>query len=201
MVKLIVISCSLFLVLLSSSGSFFSENYIQQSQSPCTVTTSDVLGPYYRPEAPIRNNIRRDVDVNNLIEINGVVKLNDCKTKLKGVTIEFWQANSNGYYDNDSKSFYYRAKLKTDSKGAYSLKTILPGRVMVDGKFLPAHINFRVTSASTEELVSQLYFEGDPYLNPTVIQSQKAFDRVIQLEEAKGGEKRGNFNIVLKKKE
>ena len=119
---------------------------------------------------------------------------------LKDVTIEFWQANSTGSYDNDSEEFFYRAKLKTDSKGAYSLKTILPGRVMIDGKYLPAHINFRVTSDFTEELVSQLYFKGDPYLDPVVIQSQKAFERIIQLEETKTREKKGTFNIILKKK-
>ena len=183
-------------MLFSLSSNYLVERNKQQDKSSCTVTTPDVLGPYYRPDAPIRANIRRDVDVNNLIEIKGVVKLNDCKTLLKDVTIEFWQAN----YDNDSEEFFYRAKLKTDSKGAYSLKTILPGRVMIDGKYLPAHINFRVTSDFTEELVSQLYFKGDPYLDPVVIQSQKAFERIIQLEETKTREKKGTFNIILKKK-
>lgn len=198
--KLVIISFFLFFLLLSATGDVDFQSKRKQESSACKVTTSDVLGPYYRPDAPVRNNIRRVVDVNHLIEISGTVKLNDCRTPLKNIYIEFWHANSNGHYDNDSKEFYYRAKVKTDNNGNYSLKTILPGRYMTDGKFLPAHINFRIKTDLTKELVSQIYFEGDPYLNPQTVFDQKMSDRIVSLKNSKQDIKKGLFDIVLEKR-
>lgn len=133
------------------------------NKSSCA-TTNDILGPFYRPNAPLRNNLENDQTGGTAITIKGIVYGTDCKTPIKNALVEIWHANSKGDYDNDSDKYKNRARWKTDKKGAYSFKTILPGKYLNGRLYRPAHVHFKVSGSNQKTLVSQLYFAGDPHI-------------------------------------
>ena len=68
-------------------------------------TTKDILGPFYRPEAPIRNDLTDEAQEGELINVKGRVFGDDCTTPLKDCLVEIWHADTEGDYDNDSEQF------------------------------------------------------------------------------------------------
>ena len=152
-------------------------------------TTNDILGPFYRPEVPVRNDLTSKDLRGTVIELKGRVFGSDCETPLENAMVEIWHCNTDGEYDNDSKGFHQRGKWYSDKNGNYSFKTILPGKYLNGGKFRPAHIHFRVTAKGNQELISQIYFEGDPHITDDPwATKKKAVHRIlpISLEDTKG---------------
>jgi len=90
---------------------------------------------------------------------------------LVGARVEVWQANAVGRYahpddanpaplDPDFEGF---GAVMTDAEGRYRFKTIKPAAYPTGpNSFRPAHIHFQV-QGPRERLVTQMYFEGDPY--------------------------------------
>lgn len=162
----------------------------------CT-TTDDILGPFYRAGAPIRNDITTSAFKEEKISIKGVVYQGDCKTPLEGALVEFWQADPNGEYDNETEDFLFRGRLIADENGQYEFKTFSPGRYLNGSTYRPKHIHFRVRGADHKELISQIYFKGDPYIDKDPWASDpKAELRVLPLENENGIETIV-FNIFL----
>lgn len=152
-------------------------------------TTNDILGPFYRPDAPTRQNLLYDTETGSAVEINGMVCGPDCTTPIENALVEIWHCNTDGAYDNESNDFHHRAKWFTNKKGNYSFKTILPGKYLNGGQYRPAHVHFRVTAPGHKELVSQLYFQGDPHIAIDPWASQKkAAHRIlpIALQDTRG---------------
>jgi catechol 1,2-dioxygenase len=85
--------------------------------------------------------------------------------------LDIWQANAAGHYDMSHPDypleegvFVYRARVMTDENGYYEFETVFPGRYAVGpDAYRPAHIHYWVRHAGYRELITQLYFEGDPY--------------------------------------
>src|SRR5262245_52016241 len=65
-------------------------------------TTTDILGPYYRPGAPFRSNINPPDFEGRSLHLSGTIYRNDGLTPNKDCFIEIWQCNSGGEYDNVS---------------------------------------------------------------------------------------------------
>lgn len=152
-------------------------------------TTNDILGPFYRPEVPVRKDLTSKDLKGTVIELKGQVFGSDCVTPLSNAKVEIWHCNTEGDYDNDSEGFHQRGKWYSDKEGHYSFKTILPGKYLNGGKFRPAHIHFRVTAKGSQELISQIYFHGDPHItNDPWASKKKAVHRIlpISLEDTKG---------------
>jgi len=145
-------------------------------------TSNDILGPFYRPKAPLVQDLTFEGLEGNRILIKGVVRSDDCETPLKDAVVEIWHCDTEGNYDNDSDAFWHRARQKTDKEGNYSFLTILPGKYLNGKQFRPSHIHFRVTAKGHQELISQIYFEGDPHIEDDPWASQsKAVHRVLPL--------------------
>src|SRR3974377_2108585 len=92
---------------------------------------------------------------------------------VRNAKVEIWQANAYGRYAHPSDTnpapldpnFKGAALLTTDSEGRYRFKTIKPAAYPAGpNKFRPAHIHFQVTGRQ-DRLVTQMYFENDPYNN------------------------------------
>lgn len=152
-------------------------------------TTNDILGPFYRPDVPVRNDLTKRDLKGTVVELKGKVFGSDCITPLENAMVEIWHCNTEGDYDNDSNHFHQRGKWMTDKEGNYSFKTILPGKYLNGSKFRPAHIHFRVTAKGSQELISQIYFQGDPHIaNDPWASKKKAQRRIlpISLEDTKG---------------
>lgn len=163
----------------------------------CDETTNDILGPFYRENAPKRNNIRLESDTKNLLIVKGKLLANDCSTPLINQEIDFWQANHDGSYDNESSDYLYRAKVVTDNNGNYQLKTIIPGRYLNGNQFRPSHIHIRIKTED-KELISQIYFKEDPYIDKDPWASQnKAQNRILPLKSIGLNEQQVELDIIV----
>jgi catechol 1,2-dioxygenase len=91
-----------------------------------TITTTDILGPFYRPHAPFRTNMNPTDFSGELLHLSGTVVKKDGKTPMSDCLIGVWQCNSNGDYDNISDEYIYRGSQKTSKAGAYHFITAIP---------------------------------------------------------------------------
>jgi len=73
-----------------------------------TTTTTDILGPYYRPGAPMRNNLIPPDAKGDILHLNGTIFQSDSRTPLSDVLVEAWQCNPQQHYDNASDDFLFR---------------------------------------------------------------------------------------------
>jgi catechol 1,2-dioxygenase len=160
-------------------------------------TTSDILGPFYRPKAPIRSDMMFRGIKGEPITIKGIAYGSDCITPLKNCMVEVWHASSEGEYDNNSKEYRHRARFVTGEDGKYEFRTIIPGKYLNGEVFRPKHYHFRITAEGYKELVSQIYFQGDPYIDTDPWASApKAKLRILDtIEENK--ERAVVFNIYM----
>jgi protocatechuate 3,4-dioxygenase beta subunit len=133
----------------------------------CVATSSDALGPYWEPGAPVR--VTRIADPNERgvkLAVEGKVLAPDCLTPLADYTLDVWQADADGnYYQGTDTNYRLRGKIKTDALGRYRFESVLPGRYGDSSGIRPAHIHVSFLSPGDNViLTTQLYFAGDPYL-------------------------------------
>jgi catechol 1,2-dioxygenase len=153
----------------------------------CEPTTDDILGPFYRANAPFRTDLTVPGDPGTPIVIRGMVRSEDCSTPLTTAVVDIWQANDAGQYDNTSPEFRYRGRIETGADGLYAMTTILPGKYLNGAQYRPRHIHFRVTAPGHQELITQLYFQGDTSIpaDPWASQPDAAL-RIVPLVEENG---------------
>lgn len=165
-------------------------------------TTTDILGPFYRPNAPVRSNMRITGEKGQNIVLSGTVKHKDCKTPLKGACVELWHCSNEGVYDNESPEFKYRARTYCDEKGNYSFETIYPVPYEVgDGNTRPAHFHMLISAAGYQTLITQLYFKGDKYVEKDPAASLPAAkSRILDIKKSNNGDQHVLFNITMMEK-
>ena len=164
-------------------------------------TTTDILGPFYRPNAPVRSNMRIKNDTGLLMELSGQVKHKDCKTGLKNACVELWHCDAKGVYDNESPDFNYRAKTYCDDKGNYRFKTILPVPYDVGGGTVrPAHFHMLISAPGYQTLITQLYFTGDKNISTDPAAASPAAKRRILDIKDDSGVKLVLFNVTMMEK-
>src|SRR5450432_2189308 len=141
-------------------------------------TPEQILGPFY-PVKPLDQNAdltrvsgRPERAEGQVLTVMGRV-LNLNGEPVRNAKVEIWQANAHGRYTHPSDTnpapldpnFEGSAALTTDSEGRYRFKTIKPAAYPVGPNTIrPAHIHFEVYGQQ-DRLVTQMYFEGDPYNN------------------------------------
>src|SRR5574339_384512 len=158
-----------------------------QQSSFCKLTKSDMLGPFYKDGAPFKQRLGEGVDGERLI-ITGKVMDMRCQP-LKDAILDVWQANSSGEYDNEG--FTLRGKVKTNNDGTYVIDTIVPKEYGAGDIIRPSHLHLKVGVPSQPTLTTQLYFEGDPYLNGREDKS------LIMKVTDENGTKKANFDFVI----
>src|SRR6266404_7669206 len=112
--RLFIKNTALYAVAVSASGfiRFDGDHYIGDCE-----TTSDILGPFYRPNSPVRNSLLIKGEPGNVVELSGFVKHKDCISPYKKAKIELWHCSSNGVYDNTSDEYRYSGTTFSDDKG------------------------------------------------------------------------------------
>ena len=102
--------------------------------------------------------------------VQGRVLDSQCRP-IAGADVEIWQACASGRYNNPKDDnpaaidphFKYWGETRTDANGAYQFKTIVPGAYPADTDWMrPPHIHFKVSRLGFHELVTQMYFAGNP---------------------------------------
>jgi len=126
----------------------------------CAPTTADAQGPYYLAGAPAIVDLAGR-EPGTAIALSGIVADVDCEP-IANAQVEVWQADAEGDYHDDR----LRATLRCNALGAYAFTSIMPGRYLQATGLRPAHLHFRVTAPGFRSLVTQIYFAGDPYLQP-----------------------------------
>ncbi len=176
-------------------------------------TPKQTQGPFY----PVADQIDKDTDLTmvagaatrakgRVIEIYGVVTDTDCKP-VKEAFVEIWQACESGKYNHPADpntaeldpNFQYWGIAKTNALGEYRFRTILPGAYPADVNWMrPPHIHYKVHKWGYQELITQLYFEGEALNEQDLIlqdldeHQQSMVVRPIENETVQ-------FNITLKK--
>jgi protocatechuate 3,4-dioxygenase beta subunit len=148
------------------------------AQAALRRTQDQILGPFY----PIMSKPNRTGDLTRvpggagrakgqLLIVRGRV-IDPSGRPVEGADIEIWQANSAGRYAHPDDTnpapldpnFEGFGAVTTDADGRYQFKTIKPLHYpAAPGMIRPAHIHFDVRG-KRDELISQMYFEGDPYI-------------------------------------
>lgn len=126
----------------------------------CEPTLPDALGPYYEENAPAVADLAGSL-AGTALAMSGQVKDPDCRP-IASALIEVWQADTDGDYHDD----LLRSSLTADADGRFAFTTIMPGRYLQATGLRPAHLHYRVSAPGFRTVVTQIYFEGDPYLRP-----------------------------------
>ncbi len=175
------------------------------SEIQLAATEDNILGPYHRPGAPFRAKITPPLEAGTVMLISGRIWGLDTRKPLFSVVVDIWQANDKGRYDNDDPKnppkdgvFVNRARLITDENGYYEYETVHPGAYQIGPKeWRPSHIHYLVRARGYKELITQLYFKGDPhnktdrFIKPSLIIDPR------KEKNAGGTYEAGTFDIVL----
>jgi protocatechuate 3,4-dioxygenase beta subunit len=173
-------------------------------------TTADRYGygPYYLAGAPERGSLATGAP-GQQIAIRGLVT--DCQGPVAGVSLEAWHATAAGCYihpslpacsdHGDPENSRHWGRMLTRENGSYSFGTIKPGAYLNGSRYRPSHIHFRIRSPQGRvpetDLVTQLYFEGDPYIKgDTGADDPGAKSRIIPLSTVDGSLD-GVFNVTV----
>jgi protocatechuate 3,4-dioxygenase beta subunit len=133
--------------------------------------------------------------------VSGTVYADDCTTPLAGASIEVWQTNAAGEYGpgqgtSDERCCYLAAALRTDQRGRYRFETVKPGHYKGEEQPPPAHVHFEVRHPEAAGVLTELLFEGDPWLGPDPP------GEVVRLERVPGADPpamAARFDIVLRR--
>lgn len=182
-----------------SVAAFGAINWNGKSYIGDTETTTDILGPFYRPGAPMRSNLIPEGSKGEVMHLSGTVFQKDGKTPLANTLIEAWQCDEYEVYDNTSDDYLYRGAVKTGADGKYTFKTIVPVPYKIsDTSWRPAHIHLRISSGEYQDLITQLYFKGDPYIaKDASASSPTSLSRILTTKKNSSNEKVVAFDVVM----
>ncbi|MES1221127.1 MAG: hypothetical protein ABUT20_36840, partial [Bacteroidota bacterium] len=84
--------------------------------------------------------------------------------------------------------------------GKYHFKTIMPVPYAAGQTFIrPAHIHMRISANGVQDLVTQIYFKGDKYIDGDSSSSDpKSLNRILDMSKNEKNEKVVKFDIYLK---
>lgn len=183
----------------------------------CGVTPEQTEGPFY----PEKDQADKDTDLTwvqggagpalgRVILVQGVVSDENCRP-VSGVLVEIWQACASGKYNHPSDpnparldpNFQYWGKALTDVNGFYRFKTVVPGAYQANSSWRrPPHIHFKVHKLGYHELITQLYFQGDPLNDGDLILKQIPLSErakvISAIVEGVGALPLAEFNISIR---
>src|SRR5688572_24933134 len=157
----------------------------RNSVPSCATTTPDILGPYYKAGSPFQENIIPLGNMAPVLQLEGKI-LAACSNPIKDSIVEIWNADENGTYDT-STNFAFRGRYRTLEDGFYKFRTIIPGRYLNGSLYRPSHSHLRVTAPDYQELVSQIYFKDDPFIETDPwASSAQAVQRILNVAKDAG---------------
>lgn len=165
-------------------------------------TTTDILGPFYRPNAPLRKNLILPKSKATPLILKGSIFKEDGISPIENALVEIWHCDEHQVYDNTSEDYHYRGGQKTNELGNYEFKTIIPvpykANPVDEASWRPAHIHMRVSVPNQQDLITQLYFSGGKYIDTDKWASTpQAANRILDLKKNSSGVNEIIFNAVL----
>jgi len=152
-----------------------------------TETTANLLGPFWRSDAPRTANggsIVRSPMPGTPIFVNAWV-LDRNGSPVAGADVDVWHSSGEGFYENQDPGqadMNLRGKFITDAEGHIAFRSIKPAGypIPVSGpvgallraqgrhNLRPAHIHFMIYKAGFKTQFAQVYSEDDPHLETDV---------------------------------
>jgi len=154
-------------------------------------TSSSILGPFWSPDAPFRENgetIVVDEAPGGLVTLmHGKVIDLETKKGIPDAIVDIWQASANGKYDfqdpENQKPNNLRGKFRTNENGEYHFYCLRPTAYSLpqDGPswqmlqmldrhpMRPAHIHLMISADNYKQVVTQLFPSDDPWLKSDTV--------------------------------
>lgn len=147
-------------------------------------TPAQTEGPYFKRNSPLRSSMVDGPGVQ--LTLSGFVFGLHCQP-IANALMEFWQADSNGAYDN--VGFKFRSHQFTNAQGGFKLTTVVPG--LYPGR--TRHIHVKVQAPNKPVLTSQLYFPNEPRNN-----TDRLFNpALVMTVQTVGSAKVATFDYIL----
>lgn len=158
------------------------------SRRPAGATPDTGAGPFYRADTPFvgpDRSISRDGRGEPLMVSGTVAAL--AGGPVAGATVEVWQANGEGLYENQEPDrqpeHNLRGRLTADAQGRFRFLSVKPRGYSLPadgpaGQLLtrlglplsrPAHINLRVSAPGYETLTTHIFDKADPAIDADAI--------------------------------
>lgn len=156
------------------------------SCTPGSRTPSSTEGPFFTSGSPERASLIEPGIEGSKLVITGYVLNSECQP-ISGAKVDFWQADSDGDYDN--QGYRLRGHVFTDTSGMYRQETI--ETALYSGRTRHHHV--KVTPPGGQTLTTQLYFPNEPANEDDSIFRPAL---VMQVQESTDG-RIGRFDFVL----
>ncbi|EGR48474.1 uncharacterized protein TRIREDRAFT_62165 [Trichoderma reesei QM6a] len=159
--------------------------YREASKADKPPTSSAILGPFWRADAPVRENgstITFNTPKDGQVAyMHGQVTCAETGKPLANASVDVWQASTNGLYeqqDPDQIDCNLRGKFITDAEGRYSFYCLRPTpypipfdgpagkllKLMDRHEYRPAHIHLIVEAEGYGSLTTQIFDKDSKYL-------------------------------------
>lgn len=184
-------------------------------------TQPSLLGPYFLEGSPELEKepggayvlTQRPDEQGEVLYFKGNVSSVDGKP-LGNTRVEFWENDATAKYsgfDSDAPRFNLRGHFYTDENGDFVVKCFVPLPYSIPdqgptGEFLeymdqhpmrPAHLHLMFEAEGHETLITQVFFEGDEWLESDVAQGVRK--QLITKLVDKGDHKEASLNFVMRK--
>jgi protocatechuate 3,4-dioxygenase beta subunit len=160
---------------------------ILNNRKPPGVTEYSILGPFHRldaPELPLGASLTEDLPGEPVV-VRGHVLTPDGRP-IPGAALDVWQSDAEGFYDLQMPGLdgtVLRGVFHTDAEGHFMFRTIKPSFYPIpdDGPvgqmlaatarhpYRPAHIHFIVSADGYQSVTTELFVDGDPYLDSDAV--------------------------------
>jgi len=193
---------------------FLEANVVASDPTKITGTTSQVLGPFYLPDMPFLKDgvMARENELGERLRVSG--KVLNCRSEpVGGVELDFWQADASGRYSHfdggATPDKNLRGRIASDETGDFFLETVKPAQYTIPDQgptglllremgrhsWRPAHLHVIARHSDYSTLTTQIYFEGDEYLESDAVRAAStdlAFPLIYD-----GDQTILSFNLVL----
>ena len=152
-----------------------------------TETDANLLGPFWRADAPLTQNgasIVRSPTPGPALFVDAFFRQASGQP-IEGAEVDIWQSSPEGFYENQDpiqSDMNLRGKFITDARGHISFRSVKPAGypIPIDGpvgallraqrrhNMRPAHLHFLAYKPGFKTLISQLYAPDDRYIENDV---------------------------------
>lgn len=143
------------------------------------------------------------------LRLHGRVTRAGTDLPIAGAELDFWQADSNGFYDRAGD--HLRGRVRTSADGTYAVETVLPNdysehdhdpigelfRAMGKHNTRAAHIHLKASVEGTLLLTTQLFMPTSGFLETDYVEGAVTRDLIVNLISDGEDGYSGRFDISL----